>query len=162
MPYVNTLGLFVKKGSYSSALMAAIAYGHMENRPTVTFLRELHDDTREITDAAKELTRTSILFREDDVPLYIMTFGLPPEATDAISMDFKLDDVPCVLLPLAARTMPHHNFTADQIRLLGDYYDAVGADDFVFHVAHHIRDDGEDWDPLTDNEIARAVDNGLS
>lgn len=44
MPYIDTIGLFVKRASYSSALMAAIAYGHMELKPNVTFLRLLSDD----------------------------------------------------------------------------------------------------------------------
>lgn len=104
----------------------------------------------------------SVLFRDEDKPLYIMTFGLNPSFADILTTDFKLADTPCVLLALEAKTMPHHSFTPEQIRALGDYFDRVGGEDFVFHVSHCIREKGADWDPLRDEEVMRVAEDGLS
>lgn len=113
-------------------------------------------------EAARELAKVSVVFRDDDAPFYIMTFGLNPSFADMLTTDFKLEDIPCVLLALEARTMPHHSFTPEQIRVLGDYFDRVDAEDFVFYVSHRIRTDGDDWNPLMDEEIMSPVEDGLS
>lgn len=158
MPYVNTLGLFVRNGSYSSALMAAICYGHMVLKPDVTFLRMVQDDADAIDRAAKELTAASILFREEGAPLYIMTFGISPAKAEALTTDYKLGDIQCKLLPVEAETMPHHNFSPEQIRRLGAFFDATDAEDFLFHVAKKIRSDGDEYDPLFDPYIAARLE----
>lgn len=156
MPYVNTLWIFVRKGSFSSALMAAIAYGHMELKPNVTFLRSMSDNIEQVESAAKELTASSTLFR-DDVPLYIMTFGISPGIANILSDEFKLNDVPCVLFALEANTMPHHSLSPEQIKRLGDFYDIVGYEEFVFYVSRCIRNEGEDYDPCGDTNISNAM-----
>ena len=158
MPYVNTLGLFIRKGSYSSALMAAICYGHMALKPDVTFMRAVQDNIDVIDHAARELTSVSLLFREEEVPLYIMTFGRSPEKADALTTDYKLEDVECKLLPVEADTMPHHSFSPEQIKRMGAFFDATDAEDFLFHVAKKIREDGDEYDPLFDPYIAARLD----
>ena len=157
MPFVDTIGLLVKRNSFSSALMCAVAYGHMQLKPSVTFLRFVPDDISALQTAAEELERGSFLFRQEGEPLYVMTFGLSPEAADAINVDFKLDDLPCVLLPVTADAMPHHSFTPEQIRRMGEYFDEVDAEEFIFHTSRRIREEDEDYDPCTDNVILDAL-----
>lgn len=158
MPYVNVLGLFVRRGSYSSALMAAICYGHMALKPDITYLRTVPDEFDYIDIAAKNLVTSSTLFRDEGMPLYIMTFGLSPEKINCLMVDYKLEDVQCNLIPVEADTMPHHSFSPDQIRHMGAFFDATEMEDFLFHIARKIREDGEDYDPLFDPYIAARLE----
>lgn len=157
MPYVNILGLFVRRGSYSSALMAAICYGHMALKPDVTYLRTVPDEFDYIDIAAKNLVASSTLFRDEGMPLYIMTFGLSPEKINCLMVDYKLDDVQCNLIPLEAETMPHHSFFPGEILRLGEFWDATDPDDFIFHVAKMIREMGDDYAVLEDKYIDDVI-----
>lgn len=158
MAYIDTLGLFVKKCSYSSSLMAAVAYGKMAMKPNVVFLHQMQDDSDTVYDKAIKLAPMALAFVKEP-PLYIMTFGLSPENVEAANEKLDAGGVEVELLTVLAENMPHHDFKPAEIRVLGEYFDAVGEEDFIFHVSDCIRKQGDEYRPEQDEEVIAAIAN---